>query len=128
MIRSALALALVMALSPIAASALAQTRPMTVREFLATANQLPQNATAVLRPEGRRLVDEVSRAVHAVRNEQTAAVAAGRRPAYCIPARGTGITPEGLLARFKALPARRQDISVTQAIREWMVERHPCPA
>lgn len=99
---------------------------MTVREFLASADRLPQNATAVLRPEGRRLVDEVSTSVHAIRAEQAADVRAGRRPAYCIPARGTGITPEGLLARLRAIPASRRDITVHQAIREWMVERHPC--
>lgn len=99
---------------------------MTVREFLATANRLPQNATAVLRPEGRRLVDEVTRSVNAVRAAEAADRAAGRRPAYCIPARGTGITPEGLIARFNAIPPQRRNMTVTQAIREWMVERHPC--
>lgn len=99
---------------------------MTVREFLATADRLPQNATAVLRPEGRRLVDEVSTSVHAIRAEQAADVRAGRQPAYCIPPRGTGITPEGLLARLRAIPASRRDITVRQAIRDWMIERHPC--
>lgn len=99
---------------------------MTVREFLAAADRLPQNATAVLRPEGRRLVDEVSDSVNAIKAEQAADIRAGRRPAHCIPARGTGITPEGLLARLRAIPASRRDITVHQAIREWMVERHPC--
>lgn len=99
---------------------------MTVREFLATADRLPQNATAVLRPEGRRLVDEVSTSVHSIRAEQAADVRAGRQPAYCIPSRGTGITPEGLLARLRAIPVSRRDITVRQAIREWMIERHPC--
>lgn len=101
---------------------------MTVREFLAVADRLPRNASAVMRPEGRRLVDEVSTAVHTIKAEQAAAIRAGRRPAHCIPARGTGITPEALLARLNAIPDRRRNISVTQAIREWMAERHPCPA
>lgn len=101
---------------------------MTVREFLAVADRLPQNATAVLRPDGRRLVDEVTGAVRTLKAEQAAAIRAGRRPAHCIPPRGTGITPETLIARFKAVPVRRRDISVTQALREWMAERHPCPA
>lgn len=101
---------------------------MTVREFLATADRLPQNATAVLRPEGRRLVDEVTTSVNAIKAEQAADIRAGRTPAHCIPARGTGITPEALLARLRSLPANRRDITVRQAIREWMAERHPCAA
>ncbi len=124
MTRPAFTVALGVALALFATAAEA----MTVREFLAIADRLPQNASAVLRPEGRRLVDEVSDAVHTIKAEQAAAIRAGRRPAHCIPARGTGITPEALLARFKTLPARRRDISVTQAIREWMAERHPCSA
>lgn len=99
---------------------------MTVREFLATADRLPQNATAVLRPEGRRLVNEVTSAVHAVKAEQAADRQAGRRPAHCIPERGTGITPETLLARLRGIPAQRRGITVTEAIREWMAERYPC--
>lgn len=101
---------------------------MSVREFLAIADRLPQNATAALRPEGRRLINEVSSSVHAVRNEQAAAVRAGRSPAYCIPPAGSGITPEGLLARLRAVPLGRRDIPVRQAIREWMIERWPCSA
>lgn len=116
----ALGLALMLTLAATAAQA------MSVRDFLSIADRLPQNATAALLPDGRRLINEVSTSVHAVRNEQAAAVRAGRRPAYCIPAAGSGITPEGLLARFRALPQGRRDISVTQAIREWMIERWPC--
>lgn len=124
MTRPILAAALGCALALVATAAQA----MSVREFLAVADRLPQNATAVLRPEGRRLLDEVTGAVHTIKAEQAAAIRAGRRPAHCIPARGTGITPEALMARLKAIPAGRRDISVTQALREWMAERHPCPA
>lgn len=122
MLRIAFLLGVALMLTLVAGAA----RAMSVREFLAIADRLPQNATAALLPDGRRLIDEVSASVHAVRNEQTAAVRAGRRPAYCIPARGSGITPEGLLARFRALPASRRDVPVQQAIRDWMVERWPC--
>lgn len=122
MLRTLPALGLALMLSLIATAAEA----MTVREFLSIADRLPQNATAALRPEGRRLINEVSTSVHAVRNEQAADVRAGRRPAYCIPSAGSGITPEGLLARFRALPQGRRDISVRQAIRDWMIERWPC--
>ncbi|RZJ29148.1 MAG: hypothetical protein EON85_07540 [Brevundimonas sp.] len=123
MLRIASALGLALFLSLAAATA---AEAMTVREFLSIADRLPQNATAALRPEGRRLINEVSTSVHAVRNAQFADERAGRRPAYCIPARGTGITPEGLLGRFRALPQGRRDMTVQQAIREWMIERWPC--
>lgn len=99
---------------------------MTVREFLATADRLPQNATAVLRPEGRRLVNEVTGAVSTLKAEQAADIRAGRRPAHCIPSRGTGISAQALVARFRAMPPSRRDMSVTQALREWMAERYPC--
>lgn len=122
MLRTLPALGLALLLTLVATAAEA----MTVREFLSIADRLPQNATAALRPEGRRLINEVSTSVHAVRNEQAADVRAGRRPAYCIPSAGSGITPEGLLARFRALPQGRRDISVRQAIRDWMIERWPC--
>ena len=122
MTRSILTASAALALTLVATSAQA----MTVREFLAIADRLPQNASAVLRPEGRRLVNEVSGAVHRIKAEQEDALRAGRRPAHCIPARGTGITPRGLLSRFRALPADRRDQSVTEALRQWMAERHPC--
>lgn len=101
---------------------------MTVRQFLTIAEPIPRNATAALRSDTRRLISEVSRSVNAVKAEQAADIAAGRRPAHCIPRRGTGITPETLMRRFETLPASQRDITVTQAIRDWMIERYPCPA
>ncbi|GAA0638457.1 hypothetical protein [Brevundimonas lenta] len=115
-------LALALALFATAAEA------MTVRQFLTVAQTLPQNATMMLHPEGRRLVSEVTGAVSALKAEQAADIAAGRRPAHCIPSSGTGISPEALMARLNAIPASRRDISVLQALREWMAERYPCPS
>ena len=122
MTRSVLVLTVGLALTLFATAAEA----MTVREFLAVADRLPQNATAVLRPEGRRLVNEVTGAVSRLKAEQAAAVRAGRRPVHCIPPRGTGITPRALIERFRALPADRREQSVIEALRQWMIERHPC--
>ena len=56
-----------------------------------------------------------------------AARAAGRRPAACLPER-VSVNPDQLLGRLNAIPAARRNISLTQAIREWMAEEHPCPA
>ena len=51
---------------------------MTVQEFLTTANAIPQNPTALLRSDTRRLMAEFRGAVRTVRAEQTQAKAAGR--------------------------------------------------
>lgn len=98
---------------------------MTVQEFLTTASRIPRNPTALLRSDTRRLMNEVKGAFRTVGQEQTAARAAGRPPATCMPER-VSVNPDQLLARFNAIPAGRRQISVTDAIREWMAERHPC--
>ena len=100
---------------------------MTVQQFLTTAAGIPRNPTAMLRSDTRRLMNEMKGAFQTVRSEEAAARAAGRRPAACMPER-VSVNPERLLGRFNAIPAARRNISVTQAIREWMAEEHPCPA
>ena len=97
-----------------------------VGEFLGTAAGIPRNPTSALRSDTRRLIREVTTAVSAVKAEQAAARSAGHTPATCIPASGTGISAEALLARFESLPPARRSMTVTQAVREWMAERYPC--
>ena len=122
MTKRILALALAVSLLATAASA------MTVQEFLTTASHIPQNPTALLRSDTRRLMGEFRGAVRTVRDEQVAARAASGRPATCMPEK-VGFSPDEILTRFNAIPAaRRNQISVTQAVREWMAERYPCPA
>lgn len=97
---------------------------MSVHEFLTTANGIPQNPTALLRADTRRLIGEFRGAMRTVRQEQAAAAAAGR-PTTCIPEE-VRLSPNDILGRMNAIPAARRSISVTQAVREWMAERHPC--
>tara|TARA_R110002051_G_scaffold17017_1_gene50443 strand:+ start:31 stop:405 length:375 start_codon:yes stop_codon:yes gene_type:complete len=118
-------LALVLSSSLIATGASA--RDMTVRQFLTTADSIPRNPTAMLRADTRRLMTEVRSSFAAVRTDERAARAAGRRPAACMPDR-VSVNPDQLLGRLNAIPAARRNISLTQAIREWMAEEHPCPA
>jgi len=99
---------------------------MTVQEFVTAANRIPRNPTALLRSDTRRLMDEFKGAARTVRAEQTAAQAAGRPSATCMPDK-VGFSPDQILARFNAIPAARRNISVTQAMREWMAELYPCP-
>ena len=101
---------------------------MTVQQFLNLGTHVPRNrVAAMLRPETRRLIGEVTDAVSTVKAEQAQAVSSGRRPAHCIPPSGTGITPESLVVRFESLPQAQRSLTVTQAVRSWMVERYPCP-
>lgn len=116
-----IALALVVSLAATAVQA------MTVEEFLATASRIPQNPTALLRSDTRRLMGELRGAVRTIRDDQSAARAAGRGPATCMPER-VSLSPNDILRRFNAIPAqRRRTLSVTDALREWMAERYPCP-
>lgn len=108
-------------------AAQAQSSDMTVQQFLAIGRNIPRNrAVAMMRPDTRRLIREVTGAVSTVKAEQASALSAGRRPAHCIPASGTGITPEALVARFETMPEPRRRVTVTQAVRDWMAERYPC--
>lgn len=118
-------LAVVLVASLMATSALA--RDMTVRQFLTTADGIPRNPTAMLRADTRRLMTEMRTSFATIRADEQAARAAGRRPATCMPER-VSVNPERLLGRLNAIPAARRNISLTQALREWMAEEHPCPA
>jgi hypothetical protein len=101
---------------------------MTVQEFLTAAARIPRNPTALLRADTRRLIAEVRTAGETIGNEREAAIAAGRRPAFCPPGGRASVSADALLARLNSIPPARRNISVTQAMREWMAERHPCPA
>jgi hypothetical protein len=70
-------------------------------------------------------MNEFKGATRTVRAEQTAAQAAGRPSATCMPDK-VGFSPDQILGRFNAIPAARRNISVTQAMREWMAELYPC--
>lgn len=99
---------------------------MTVQQFMAIADRIPHNPTAILRSDTHQLIGVVKQAVLTVKAEQASAVQAGRPSATCIPPTGTGITAQTLIARFASLPASRRGDSVTQAVRDWMAERYPC--
>lgn len=116
-------LALFVALA-IAVPAAAQTQ-MTVREFNQIAADAPRDASAFLRPSVRRAASAVEDAFEAARAEEAAARRAGRTPPFCLPAR-IRLSPDQIVARMAAVPASRQNQSLTQAVRAWMVERFPC--
>jgi len=108
-------------------AASAQSR-MTLDDFVTRANRIPLNPTAMLRPDAHRLKGEAERAFRTVGNEIEAARAAGRTPPACPPER-INLSVRQLLGHLNAIPqARRQRMSVTDGIRDWMATRYPCPA
>ncbi|MGI4818529.1 MULTISPECIES: hypothetical protein [unclassified Brevundimonas] len=122
-----LALSLSAAATLFAVTPAAAQSQMTVAQFLEVGEDIPRNrAAAMMRSDTRQLIRVVTGAVNQVKAEQATAQRAGRRPNHCIPSSGTGITPENLVARFEGLPASRRNVTVTQAVRDWMSERYPC--
>lgn len=111
----------------LAAASSVMASDMTVQQFMTIAQRIPHNPTALLRSDTHQLIGEVKQAVLTVKAEQASAVQTGQRPATCIPPSGTGITAQTLLARFNSLPTARRQDSITQAVRDWMAERYPCP-
>ena len=126
-ILAAVAVAVAVAAGLTAFPAWAQDGRMTVAAFLNTADDIPRNPTAMLRADTRRLMGEIRTATRTVRAEQDAALSDGRTPRTCMPER-VSLSPDELLARFNAIPTARRSITVTQAMREWMAEEHPCPS
>lgn len=120
-------LTVVLAACLFAGQAAAQSA-MTLDSFVTRANRIPLNPTAMLRPDAHRLKGEAERAFRAVGTEITTARAAGRTPPACPPER-INLNVTQLLAHLNAIPeARRQRMTVTDGIRDWMRARYPCPA
>ncbi|WP_374274147.1 hypothetical protein [Brevundimonas sp.] len=119
-----LALAVLAALT--AGPAVAQTMPLN--DFIATADRIPRNPTALLRADFRRLRREFEGGLGAVARAQGEAREAGRTPVTCIPSE-IKLDPEALLTRLKAIPEpRRRTMTITDGIREIMRRQYPCPA
>ncbi|WP_292258611.1 hypothetical protein [Brevundimonas sp.] len=113
------------AAAPLSASA---QSARTLDAFVAEANRIPMNATAVLRPSARRLMGEANDAFKVVGDEIRAARAAGRTPPACPPEK-ISLNAQQLLAFLNAIPQpRRARMSVPDGFRTWMADRYPCRA
>ena len=121
----AIGLALALFATAPASPTAAQTEGMSVEQFLASAERSPRDATALFHPVTGRLTGEVRAGFTTIRDQQRAAVAAGQTPVTCIPER-VSASSEEVMNTINAVPANRRSISVTQALREWMIERYPC--
>ncbi len=121
-----IALAVGLAACLFVGSASAQSA-MTLDDFVTRANRIPLNPTAMLRPDAHRLKGEVERAFRTVGGEIQAARTAGRTPPACPPER-INLDVRQMLAFLNGIPeARRERMTVTDGIRNWMGSRYPCP-
>lgn len=123
-----LSLVLAACLCALSAAAPASAQPArTLEAFVIEANRIPMNATALVRPSTRRLMNEARDAIVEVKNEARSAREAGRTPASCPPER-ISMNAQQLLGFLNGIPqARRTRMSVTDGFRAWMADRHPCP-
>lgn len=111
----------------LAAVPLSGLQAMNLAEFLQKADRLEKKGMAALFSGDYRLLKgEIESASRALRTERLAAERAGRRGAYCPPAKSSLNTRE-LLAHFRAVPpAQRAGTQVKDALRSLLARKYPC--
>jgi hypothetical protein len=101
--------------------------PMTLDEFVTTANRIPMNPTALLRSDARRLMRESQDAFSAVLGPMRRDMAAGRPTAACPPEK-VNVNPREFLGHLNGIPAgQRRNMTVADGVRHWTVANYPCP-
>lgn len=116
----------VAALGGTAGTVSAQTMPLN--EFIAAADRIPRNPTALLRRDFRRLKGEVEAALGVIGTAQHRAVAANQTPQTCLPD-SFSFNGEDMLRRLKSIPEpRRRTMTITDGLREVIRRQYPCPA
>ena len=112
------------------AMAHAQSAAMPVSTFLTKADALKKKGPmALFSSDLKLLTNQVKADAALVRQERLASKAAGKRPAFCPPEGGTRLTDKDILAAMEAVPAaQRRATSTKDALRAFLVRRHPCPA
>ncbi len=103
---------------------------MPLPQFLAKATALEKKgAMALFSGDLKLLKKEITGSAGALRAERMAAQKAGRKAAYCPPAKGGSIDSKQLLAHFRSIPpAQRERMQVRDAMRSFMATKFPCPA
>lgn len=122
-----LIIALSLAAAPLTA-AHAQTMPLP--QFLAKATALEKKgAMALFSGDLKLLKKEITGSAAALKAERLAAEKAGRKSAYCPPAKGGSINSSELLAHFRGIPvAQGGRMQVRDAMRSFMATKFPCRA
>ena len=117
-----IALGLAIAIVPAAASA------MRVSTFLTKADRLQKRGPlALFSGDLKLLKTQITRDASELRAENKAAEAAGRRKAYCTPAKGVQLSDRDILSVMRAVPpAQRATTTTKAALRAYFARRFPC--
>lgn len=115
----------------LAAPAAAQPAPpMTSAEFVARAEPMMKKSMVSLMfsGEAKRLMKELDAAARATRARQEADLAAGRKPAACLPAKGKAkVDARELIAHLKSLPPAQRALSLQVGFTSYAARKYPCP-
>ena len=113
----------------LASPAIAQ-QVMTSGEFVAKAEPLMKKSMVSLMfsSEAKKLMHELDTAAKATRARQEADLAAGRKPATCLPAKGKAkVDARELIAHLKALPPEEKARSLQAGFSSYAARKYPCP-
>jgi hypothetical protein len=106
-------------------------RPITSAEFVARAEPLMKKSMVSLMfsSEAKSLMRQLNAAAAATRAKQEADVAAGRKPAACLPPKGKAkIDARDLIAHLKSLPPADKARSLQAGFTSYAARKYPCPA
>jgi hypothetical protein len=109
------------------AAPLSALNAMNVRVFLEKADALQRRGVgALFSADYRLLKSEIETNAQALRAERLAAERAGRRGAYCPPAKQS-LNSNEILSAFRTIPeAQRERVEVKDALRALLVRKYPC--
>lgn len=109
-------------------SAAATAQSMPVSNFLTKSEALQKKGPlALFSGDLKLLMAQVKADAAAIRAERLAAKAAGKPTAFCPPAAGTTLTDKDILAAMQEVPpARRAATSTRDALKAFLIRRHPC--
>jgi hypothetical protein len=115
-----------------AGPALAQpARPISSAEFVARAEPLMKKnmVSLMFSSEAKQLMRQLDAAATATRARQEADVAAGRKPAACLPPKGKAkVDARELIAHLKSLPPVEKARSLQAGFTSYAARKYPCPA
>lgn len=109
----------------------AMEAPITSGEFARRAEPMLRKnmASLMLSSEARALGRMLGETARSVRARQEADVAAGRKPATCVPPKGKAkIDARGLVQYLKSLPTAEQAKPFQSGVTSYLAIKYPCPA
>ncbi len=106
---------------------LGAAQAMDVATFLVKADALEKKGMlALMSSDYKLLTREIQTQGASLRAERLAAQKAGRKPAYCPPAKQS-LTTREVLTAFRSIPAaQRPRVQVKDALRALMARKYPC--